>query len=470
MTKHYFRLIFILIIGVLISRPGLSQVNVVDENTKTDKPEKKKKDKKPPKTTGWVPGPLPVVSYDSDLGLQVGALVKFLNYGDGSRYPTYNDKLYVEASWFLKGSGIFRVYYDSDRLIKGIRTSIDVSYIPDQLFKFFGFNGYEAVYNADWEDDENPVYKSRAFYRYKRKFFRAKVDFQGSIVKPHLRWLAGADFYSFTINPVDIDHLNDGKPDDKQLPDTIGLYQQYIDWNILTPNEADGGMLTAFKLGLVYDSRDNEFFPTKGIWSEILFIGAPKFTSNMEQGFSKISIIHRQYIPLVKKQLIFVYRLGLQSRIAGHVPYYAQGLMFYSIMTGAYNEGLGGGGTIRGAQRNRIVGDGFVYGNFELRWRSPQFYFIKGHRTIGISAFFDTGRDIQFVDVQDVVNNETIVYPEGETEADYFNFGGEKFHNTFGAGLYLWVSPNFIISADYGRALNRQDGVDGFYIGINYLF
>jgi len=33
---------------------------------------------------GWNFGALPVVSYDSDLGLQLGALTNLYHYGDGS--------------------------------------------------------------------------------------------------------------------------------------------------------------------------------------------------------------------------------------------------------------------------------------------------------------------------------------------------------------------------------------------------
>ena len=429
-----------------------------------------KKSKKDDIKKGWKFKGLPVISYDTDLGLQLGALGNAYDYGDGSRYPVYNHSLYLEASWFLKGSGIFRFNYDSDRLIKGIRTSFDVSYLPDRLFKFFGFNGYEAVYNQAWENDENPAYKSRAFYRYHRKFFRTKLDFQGNIIAPKFRWLAGVDFYSININPVDIDHLNKGKPDDKLLPDTIGLYQQYIDWGIIAPEEADGGMLTAFKLGLVYDSRDNEPNPNRGIWTEIILVSAPKITSNMDRGFSKLAITHRQYFTFIKDRLTFAYRLGLQANLGGHTPYYATGLMFYSKMVGAYNEGLGGAKTIRGVQRNRVIGNGIVFGNFELRWKVVKFLLFHQDSYVALSGFFDTGRVIQKLDIEDIVKQGNLVYPEGESEEDYFNFGTEKFHNAAGAGLHLAWGPNFIIAVDYGRALDKQDGESGLYVGLNFLF
>jgi hypothetical protein len=419
---------------------------------------------------GWNFGGLPVISYDSDLGLQLGALVNAYDYGDGSRYPVYDQSIYLEGSWFLKGSGIFRFNYDSDRLIKGIRTMADISYLPDQTYKFFGFNGYESIYNQDWENDESADYKSRVYYRYKRQFFRAKFDFQGNIIGSKFRWLAGLDFYSIAISPVDINHLNDGKPSDEQLPDTIGLYGQYVDWNIISANEADGGMFTAFKVGLVFDTRDNEPNPNRGIWSDIIFVSVPKITSNMDAGFYKLAITHRQYFTLIKNHLTFAYRLGLQVNVAGTTPFYAQELMFYSKMVGAYNEGLGGAKTIRGIQRNRVVGDGFVFGNFELRWKVVKFIWFNQNFYIALSGFYDTGRDIQYTNVQNIVENENIVYPEGESQADYFNFGAESFHNAVGAGLHIAMNQNFIVAVDYGRALNKQDGESGLYIGLNFLF
>jgi hypothetical protein len=32
------------------------------------------------------------------------------------------------------------------------------------------------------------------------------------------------------------------------------------------------------------------------------------------------------------------------------------------------------------------------------------------------------------------------------------------------------MNENFVIAVDYGRALNKQDGKSGMYIGLNYLF
>jgi len=143
--------------------------------------------------------------------------------------------------------------------------------------------------------------------------------------------------------------------------------------------------------------------------------------------------------------------------------------MYYVAMKGAYNEGLGGGKTIRGIERNRVIGDGIAYGNFELRWKFAKFQMINQNFYLALSGFFDTGRAIQYVDIDDAVNN--INWEEnGENPDDYFAIGTESFHSSFGGGLHIAMNQNFIIAVDYGRALSEKDGSSGLYIGLNFLF
>jgi hypothetical protein len=457
-------------ISCFYSNNLVAQYDTIVQKSKEDKIKK-----------GWNIGPLPVLAYDSDLGFEFGAIVNFFNYGDGSRYPVYDHSFYFEASWYTKGSGIFRFYYDSDKLIKGIRTSFDISYMPDQAYYFYGFNGYEGVYNEKWTDSDNSAYKSRLFYNYKRAFFRVKSDFQGNIINNgKLRWLAGIDFYNISQSPLDIERLNKGKSVDKQLPDTVGLFEQYTknpeinssvpSWQIIPESEVDGGFFTAVKLGVVFDTRDNEPNPMKGIWTEIILASAPKPTSSMENGFMKLAITHRQYFTLIQDKLSFVYRLAYQGTISGYTPTYAQQVMFFSKMSGAYNEGLGGIKTLRGIKRNRIIGDGWIMGNFELRWKFVQFQWINQNWYLALSGFFDTGKVIQYIDVQNIVEATEVIYPENETQSDYFKFEPDYFHNSVGAGLHIAMNQNFIIAVDYGKALNPQDGNSGLYIGLNFLF
>lgn len=419
---------------------------------------------------GWNVGALPTITFDTDLGFQYGALVNVFHYGDGSRYPKYNHSLYLEVSRFTKGSGINRLNYDSDQFIPGLQTSVDISYLSDRAYDFYGFNGYDAMVDKDWFNDEAPDYKTRMFYKYDRKMFRFKVDLQGKLSGDHFQWAAGINLLNFNIGSVDIDKLNDGINDDDLLPSVEqqpGLYENYQHWGIISEEEANGGFVPIVKAGVVYDTRDNKPNPMKGMWTEAVLVGAPEFLGG-ESTFAKIKFTHRQYFTLVPQVLSLVYRLAYQTTVVGNVPYYYQSQVITSIMLGSSSEGLGGAKTLRGIRRNRVVGDGFFYGNIEARWKFARFQFINNNFYLGLNAFTDFGQVTNKIDVnKDNIPVEDI-FPS--QLSSYFDEGAEEMHYSFGAGLRVVMNQNFVIAADYGMAVDERDGESGIYIGLNYLF
>jgi outer membrane protein assembly factor BamA len=369
------------------------------------------------------------------------------------------------VSRFTKGSGINRFYYDSDKLLKGLQTSVDISYLSDQAYDFFGFNGYDAIVNYDWIDDADPNYKSRMFYKYDRKMFRFKVDLQGKLSGEHVKWIGGVNLLNFKVGKVDIDKLNKGKEGDEVLPphtEQPGLYEKYQDWNIISEEEANGGFVPALKAGLVYDSRDNRPNPMKGIWTEAVLEGAPEFLG-AESSFVKFSLTHRQYFTIVPENLSLAYRLAYQTTVGGNVPFYYQSQVITSILKGAMSEGLGGAKSLRGISRNRIVGDGFFYGNIEARWKFWHFQFINNNWYMGLNGFMDFGQVTKKIDGLENI-------PSGETNSEYYDAGAEKIHISYGAGLRIVMNQNFVIAIDYGMAADDRDGKSGMYIGLNYLF
>lgn len=411
---------------------------------------------------GWTFGALPAVSYNSDLGFQYGALVNLFYFGDGTTYPKYMHSLYGEVSRYTKGSGINRIFYDSEYLIPNIRVTADLSYLTEKALDFYGFNGYDAVYNPSWEDDSDVAnYKSRMFYRHERSMFRTMVDFQGSLSGRELRWVAGFGILHNRVGSVDIDRLNKGKDDDL-LPDRPGLYDEYVAWGIIDDKEKEGGWTNNLKLGLVYDTRDFEPNPMKGMWSEVVVFAAPKFLGNGDFGYNKISATHRQYFTLVKNKLSFAYRLNYQGTISGTVPFYMQPYMINSFSNSSNTDGLGGSKTLRGVLRNRVVGDAFAFGNVELRWRFFNTILFNQDIYLALNPFVDAGKVLKKIELPG----------GGEVPMDmnYFASGDEALHTTVGAGLKIVMNQNFIVSVDYGKALDERDGGGGLYIGLNFLF
>jgi len=366
--------------------------------------------------------------------------------------------------------------YESFHLIPGVHLVSDLSYLPDAAIDFYGFNGYESVYNEDWmkyDKETGPAdpYRSTMFYRFKRNQFRFKNDLQGKLAGENLQWCFGFAINKFAVSSVNIDKLNKGR--EYPLPQVSaepGLFELYRDsLGLISANEADGGWVNTLKAGVAWDSRDNRSNPMKGLWTELGIEFAPGFLGN-DWSFSKFYFTHRQYFTLVKDNLSFVYRLGYQTTLGGEVPFFYQSQLITSMLTGATSEGLGGSSTIRGVMRNRVIGEGFAYGNFELRWKPVHFMLFGQESYLGVNLFYDLGMVTKKIglpsDLEDTFNEEMTEY----TYSDFFNPGAEKLHHAVGISILPVWGQNFIISVDIGKALNEQDGNIGFSIGLNYLF
>jgi outer membrane protein assembly factor BamA len=434
----------------------ISSITAAQTDT-ISKPEKKDKIKK-----GWTFGALPVVAYDADMGFQYGALAQFFDYGDGTIYPEYRQTFYIEVSRFTKGSGVNQLFYDSKYLIPGnIRITADLDYLTERALDFYGFNGYEANYEQPVTDESSDDYISRVYYKHERFMLRAMADFQGRIIGEKLRWLAGINYFNIKTATVDIERMNKGKKEEKQLPDTTLLYDEYVKYGLISEDEKDGGSHAILKVGLIYDTRDNEAAPNKGIWSEVLVMACPAFMSSSPKGFTQLAIAHRQFFTLFPK-FVLAYRLAYQGTIAGTAPFYIQPYLFTSYALTTKPDGLGGSRTIRGVMRNRVVGDGAVNANLELRYKIWKTYLFKQNFYLGLVGFFDAGMVVQ----DRPVNKDLIT----ENLSFFFDSQNDRPHYGTGLGLRAALNENFIIAVDYGFALDKRDGTSGLYIGISHIF
>ncbi|MDA3781056.1 MAG: hypothetical protein PF487_12665 [Bacteroidales bacterium] len=431
------------------------------------KKNKEKVEKNDKIKTGWTFGAVPAIAYDSDLGFKYGALVNFYNYGDGKDYPKYLQSLYLELSRTTKGNGINRVFFDSEHMFpnKPIRITADLSYLTEKALDFYGFNGYQAAYIKDFSDEDSDEYISRMYYRMDRRILKFTFDFSGKI-NNNFKWIAGFAHYNHKMGSVDFDNLNKGlnETDDNYFIDTITLYDKYVDWGFIDKDEADGGIVNYIKAGIVFDTRDNEANPMKGIWSEAIFTTAPSFLGNKENSYTKLSITQRQYFTILPKKLSFAYRLGYQGTITGDAPFYMQPYLISSFSRSSLTEGLGGSKSLRGIVRDRIVGDGIVFGNFEFRWKFIKTVVMNQNLYIALSTFMDAGRIVDEIEI-----NKSLM-PGEENENNYFDTSKDELHISYGAGLHFALNENFIVAVDYGIAKDKRDGDKGLYIGMNFLF
>ncbi|MDR1682910.1 MAG: BamA/TamA family outer membrane protein [Candidatus Symbiothrix sp.] len=402
---------------------------------------------------GWNFGALPTLSYNSDMGFQYGALVNLFDYGAAS-YPVYEQSLYLEISRYTKGSGINRFYWDTKKLIPGVRMMTDLSYITDNAAPFYGFNGYESVYNPNFITDETADFRSRMFYAYQRSFLRANIDFSWNPGNPHIKYFAGINFLNFNVSRVNFEKL--------ELPDASTLYDLYVANNIIKESEKNGGFSTHLRLGAAIDTRNHEKTPSRGIQTELIFDISPEFLGN-RQGFGSgiVAFSHKQFIPLLENErLIGIYRLFVQQKMFGETPFFLSQNLNYIWLNRSVNEGVGGATTVRGILKNRVVGDGLAFANLELRGIVSNFRFIKQNWAVYLNGFCDGGM---------VYDKRNIDFQQFTDSNLYFNNANDGLHVGAGGGIGIVMNRNFVISADYGRALNAQDDKGAFYMGINFI-
>ena len=380
--------------------------------------------------TGLSFGPLPVVAYDQDKGLQYGALLNIYNFGNGDNYPVPNSQWYLEASFFTKGSRLFVLNYDNRTLIPGVRFCLSGMYTYDTALDFYGFNGYESFVAQS---------VSTAYYRMSRKVPYFKADFTGNFFS-HLYWKAGYHFKYFQTGSY--------VPETGAVPTLFDLYKST---GMIDPEDADGGISSSVRAALMWDSRDFEPAPSRGIWAEANLEYAPSWLGTSKQ-YTKYYFAWRQYLPICSDKLVFAYRLNAQGFLKDPAFYM---LPYETILGYGYDkDGFGGYRTIRGIMRNRIQGRSVCYYNTELRWRFVDFHLFNQNVGLALSGFCDGGRVLQAYRGADLSN--------------------ERFHIAAGGGFRFIINRNFIVAAEYGVPFNEQDRQPGksgsLYINTGFLF
>ena len=386
--------------------------------------------------------PYPVIGFSDELGVQYGVNCSLFDYGDGSLYPNYKQKAVVELARYTRGQTSIKATYNSSYLIPGIRFSAALAYNRNPMYHFYGFNG-----SANPIDHSIDHKRGVAYYNIDRRFIRATSTFQGYLTES-LIWAGGLNFLSYKIGSIDPKYgFEVGRT----------LYDHYVETGVIRPDEANGGSVLEFCGGLVYDTRDAISVPTQGIWSELYLTGAPDLF-NTGYSYLRLSAHFRQYLALAEDdRLTFAYHLAYQGLIAGEAPFYVLQNITSLMITKTVYEGLGNKNTIRGTVYNRFIGNAYAWANMELRIKLFSFNCFGQDMYIATNPFFDCG---------------AIVSPFrlGAERGSELYKQATKLHGSLGLGLKLVRNRNFVISAEFAKPLNRDDGHFGLIMGSNYLF
>lgn len=195
----------------------------------------------------WEIAGIPALNYDADEGFGYGAILEVYNYGDGTVEPyAYT----IQPNVFLTTGGRrdVTIFVDAPRLIPGgWRATGSISREQQSSTPYYG-SGNETVHSKALEAPPNDY-----FYRYGRTKRAFTLDVQKKVPRIPLRILTGARLSTVTLDPFPFDS-----------------------GTTLLASELSGGTeplhgwWNAVRMGIVWDTRDREVGPRRGMWTDAI--------------------------------------------------------------------------------------------------------------------------------------------------------------------------------------------------------
>ncbi len=191
----------------------------------------------------------------------------------------------------------------------------------------------------------------------------------------------------------------------------------------------NGGAVIERRVKLTYDTRDDEVFPTKGVFANVFEEIGQSFSHG--RTFTRTGLDARTFISLSDKRFITVLK-GEFQLVAGHkVPFYEEST-------------LGGENTLRGLGNYRYRDDGYILLNVEERIKLFRIHIFGVWSEWEAAPFVDAGR----------------VY--SSFRKDFI----EDYQFNPGVGFRAIVQPNIVGRVDLGYG---REGLNAF-VGIDFPF
>lgn len=386
--------------------------------------------------TGWGWGGVPAINYNADEGFGYGVIFDLFNYSTGG-YKPYYFKINNQMFFTTGGKQDHAIFFDSPYILgEGYRINGRIRYKKEHYFTYYGL-GNDSQFNADWietDDDGNSIDTVHGKHYYTMK--SEQIIFYANVMKalkyredgkPLISILGGWGFYQ--VSPGE--NKNDGL-------DT--KYEEDLKAGILEKRDTEKSFNDYLKFGLVYDSRDSEPAPNKGVWTDLV---GEWYTGLLgsDNNFLRLTFTDRRFFRLANK-LVYANRI-LVENVFGDAPF----LLYYPIGSSfRIDEGVGGYRSIRGVYKNRYSGSAKFIMNMELRYRFYEFQFANQDFYLTANTFFDFGR----------------VWHEEDVTG-----GLKNLHTGKGLGLHIGWNENFVVYAEMG--FEKETGSQ-LYIDIGYIF
>ncbi len=359
----------------------------------------------PPDTNGVTHSVLPALSYESDLGLIGGGF--YVRTLRRPNYDPYKDRFRAAALASTKGYLEGNIQYTWLKSFgTDIRSRLDL-YAHRLLQDYYFGIGNSSSYSEDLWDEEYYFFRSVSF----------GVDYKGR--KPLREYEGSGNNHLDLLLLAGVQY---------EIP---YVRQDSSSFNFMPPPGDKGGWLNYIGTGILWDTRNTEVAPKRGIRFQAEVEYAPELLlSDFEMGLFKGDFRHYFTFHLLRD--VTVANRLLVRHTTGEVPYWRMST-------------FGDADRMRGYPRNRFMGKSMVTHSLELRtWllKWPE-YKVK----LGGQLFMDTGR----------------VFSENDQSQAIL----ENYKQSFGfGGAFTLFDPDFLFRADIGFA---KEGAQ-LYVGTRYAF
>jgi outer membrane protein assembly factor BamA len=319
-------------------------------------------------TPSFEPAAFPLLGGDSDIGVEIGAVTTLSKLGHGVRPYEWNMDLLVSVSVKSGPSGSLELTQQNylwDIDVPGLyggalRLNPTVSYTSTIN------EGYWSLGNASSAQRPANLADPGRYFEYTDRVAMAR-----ELTRIRLR------------PPIDLMISTNYRFESPEAYPGSKLALDAAAGRVIGLEPLSLAQLGA---GILYDSRDNEYFPRDGSFHQIgvRYVQGIPFDAGVHYGaLGAIFAFYRS----IGGPFVLAWRALLDAE-AGRVP-------FYDLFMGepfAQDQIIGGSAGVRGVPEGRYLGELKVIGNIELRAMLLDFRLFGQAMHLGGNLLFDTGR------------------------------------------------------------------------------
>jgi len=383
---------------------------------------------KPPAPERLEPGLMPILAGDSDIGIGFGAVGTLARFRPGCRPYCWRLEALVYLTVKPTDAGVQLPYHD-------YYLKLDLPGLAGGRLRLYGELGFSRYTTSGYYGlgDASPALDDRPSrgHQYDRIFPQLRARARIALLR-HLSLMLGA---SFTYNRLT---LYEGS----KLAEDLAAGDVETRSRLHGTSDHALGELT---LGWIWDTRDHERAPTRGMFHELSWRGSPALAAGADVAYGGLNLTLRFFQALWRERLVLAARV-MADLLLGDPPFYelaCHGGLFPS-------SAIGGATAVRGVPLQRYHGKVKLLGNLELRARLLPFRIRSQRFNLGALLFVDAGR----------------VWTDYRALA--LDGAGAGIKVGLGGGLRLQWGETFILRADVAWSPDARPV--GVYVDVGHIF